>query len=127
MSETIKKHKHSIYDTDPHFIIDPISMAITTDAKKTTLIKGSHNCERFTFEMPKEIEDWRENWLLSMINAMDREVSLEESDKVLILMQLNTKRGNHWFSNVNIAEKVSPYALERMTRIYRPKISGISL
>lgn len=51
-----KKHKHSIYDTDPHFKIDPVTMAITTEAKKTTLIKGSHNCERFTFEMPKEIE-----------------------------------------------------------------------
>lgn len=57
MSEvTTKKHEHSIYDTDPHFKIDPVTMAITTEAKKTTLIKGSHNCERFTFEMPKEIE-----------------------------------------------------------------------
>lgn len=53
---TTKKHKHSIYDTDPHFKIDPVTMAITTEAKKTTLIKGSHNCERFTFEIPKEIE-----------------------------------------------------------------------
>ena len=56
MSEEIKKHKHSIYDTDPHFKIDPISMAITTEAKKLALMKGDHNCERFTFEMPKEIE-----------------------------------------------------------------------
>lgn len=57
MSEvTTKKHEHSIYDTDPHFKIDPVTMAITTEAKKLALMKGDHNCERFTFEMPKEIE-----------------------------------------------------------------------
>ena len=52
----LRNHEHIIYDTDPHFKIDPVTMAITTEAKKTVLIKGSHNCERFTFEMPKEIE-----------------------------------------------------------------------
>ena len=55
MSE-LKKHEHSIYDTDPHFKIDPVNMVITTDSKKVSLMKGDHNCERFTFEMPKEIE-----------------------------------------------------------------------
>lgn len=31
------------------------------------------------------------DWLVSMVNAIDREVPLEEADKVLILLQLDTE------------------------------------
>ena len=68
--------------------------------------------------MPKEIEDWRENWLLSMINAMDREVSLEESDKVLILMQLNTADKitafNEWVKTKLVNGKLETTQIEIM-------------
>lgn len=50
------KCKHSIYDTDPHFFIDPITRKISTECKKVALIQGDHNSERFTFEVPRHVE-----------------------------------------------------------------------
>ena len=50
-------HKHSIYDADSHFRIDPISRQILNmSSKKNTLIQGDHNSERFTFEIPRFVE-----------------------------------------------------------------------
>ena len=49
-------HKHSVYDTDLHFAIDPITRKITTECKKTQLMQKDHNSERFTFEIPRYIE-----------------------------------------------------------------------
>lgn len=49
-------HKHPVYDTDKHFVIDPISKTITTECRKVTLPQHSHRSERFTFEIPKEVE-----------------------------------------------------------------------
>ena len=49
-------HVHSVYDTDTHFSIDPITRQIkTTDQKKVMLIQGDHNSERITFEVPRFI------------------------------------------------------------------------
>ena len=49
--------KHSVYDSDTHFSINPISRAIKNESTtKTGLIQYDHNSERFTFEMPKIIE-----------------------------------------------------------------------
>lgn len=58
MSVTILSmgHKHPVYDTDKHFIIDPITKQISTDSPKLVLAQKSHNSERITFEIPKEIE-----------------------------------------------------------------------
>ena len=50
-------HVHSVYDTDMHFIIDPISRAIRNEAiPKTTVVQYDHNSERFTFEIPRYVE-----------------------------------------------------------------------
>ena len=50
-------HIHDIKDSDKYFIIDPITRGIKNDSnKKITLIQYDHNSERFTFEIPKEIE-----------------------------------------------------------------------
>lgn len=49
-------HLHSIYDTDKHFKIDPITRNITTESPKMTLMQYDHNSERFTFEIPRFIE-----------------------------------------------------------------------
>lgn len=50
-------HLHSIYDTDPHFSIDPASRVLTNRSEtKTAIVQGDHNSERFTFELPREIE-----------------------------------------------------------------------
>ena len=49
-------HSHSIYDTDKHFVIDPSTRSITALSDKLTLIQYDHNCERYTFEIPRIIE-----------------------------------------------------------------------
>lgn len=49
-------HSHSIYDTDKHFLIDPSTRSITALSDKLTLIQYDHNCERYTFEIPRMIE-----------------------------------------------------------------------
>lgn len=50
-------HKHSVYDSDLHFAINPITRTITNmSSQKTTLIQYDHNSERFTFELPRYVE-----------------------------------------------------------------------
>lgn len=49
-------HKHPVYDTDKHFVIDPITKRISTESPKIVLPQHSHRSERFTFEIPKEVE-----------------------------------------------------------------------
>jgi hypothetical protein len=51
-------HTNLIIDADPHFSIDPITRRIKNESsKKVTLIQGDHNSERFTFDMPRYIEE----------------------------------------------------------------------
>lgn len=45
-------HKHPVYDTDKHFIIDPSTRQITNESGKLVLAQNDHNSERFTFEIP---------------------------------------------------------------------------
>ena len=49
-------HSHPIYDSDKHFVIDPITRDITNNSSKLTITQYDHNSERFTFEIPKVIE-----------------------------------------------------------------------
>lgn len=50
-------HKHSVYDTDTHFIINADTREITNaSAQKIKLMQGDHNSERFTFECPRVID-----------------------------------------------------------------------
>jgi hypothetical protein len=50
-------HLHSIYDTDNHFKIDPITRAIKNESNsKVKLMQFDHKSERFTFEIPRFIE-----------------------------------------------------------------------
>ena len=49
-------HSHQIYDSDKHFVIDPITRNITNNSSKLTITQYDHNSERFTFEIPRIIE-----------------------------------------------------------------------
>lgn len=49
-------HKHSVYDTDYHFPIDPVTRTIKNLCGKVTLIQYDHNSERITFEIPRYID-----------------------------------------------------------------------
>lgn len=51
------KLKHSVYDTDTHFSIDPITRVLKNETcPKNAIIQNDHNSERFTFELPRMIE-----------------------------------------------------------------------
>lgn len=47
---------HDIVDSDPHFVIDPLTRKIIKHTEKSILILGDHNSERFTFELPRYIQ-----------------------------------------------------------------------
>ena len=50
-------HIHSVVDADKHFIINPITRAVSNSTEtKNTLFQYDHNSERFTFEMPRTID-----------------------------------------------------------------------
>jgi hypothetical protein len=50
-------HINKIYDSDPHFTINPITRQITNDSnKKTVLIQNDHNSERFSFRLARFVE-----------------------------------------------------------------------
>ena len=50
-------HKHSVYDTDNHFMIDDVTRAVKNASQtKTMLVQHDHNSERFTFEIPRYID-----------------------------------------------------------------------
>lgn len=50
-------HTHPVIDSDKHFVIDPITRAVTNaESKKTILMQNDHNSERFTFEIDKTVE-----------------------------------------------------------------------
>ena len=50
-------HKHSVYDTDPHFKIDSVTREIKNASQtKTMLVQHDHNSERFTFEIPRMVD-----------------------------------------------------------------------
>ena len=50
-------HKHSVYDTDAHFSINPFTRAIKNEStSKVAVIQHDHNSERFTFEIPRLVD-----------------------------------------------------------------------
>lgn len=50
-------HKHSVYDTDNHFMIDGVTRAVRNASQtKTMVVQGDHNSERFTFEIPRYVD-----------------------------------------------------------------------
>ncbi len=50
-------HRNKVKDTEPHFIIDPVSRTISTNSTDTErLAQFDHNSERYTFELPRYID-----------------------------------------------------------------------
>lgn len=50
-------HVHSVYDSDTHFSINPVTRVLRNEASgKTSVIQHDHNSERFTFEIPRIVE-----------------------------------------------------------------------
>lgn len=50
-------HIHSVFDSNEHFVIDPVTREITNSlSKKIVVMQYDHNSERFTFEIPKQVD-----------------------------------------------------------------------
>ena len=50
-------HDNKIYDSEPHFVIDPETRLMTTaSAGNNTIVQYDHNSERFTFEIPRFVD-----------------------------------------------------------------------
>ena len=51
------EHKHGVYDSDTRFSINAVTRQIKADPKqKAVLMQNDHNSERFTFELPRYVE-----------------------------------------------------------------------
>lgn len=50
------EHKHSVYDSDMRFEIDPATRVVKLASKKKAIVQFDHNSERVTFELPRYIE-----------------------------------------------------------------------
>ena len=50
-------HIHNIIDDDRHFVVDPITRQITNTSSKLVISQYDHDSERFTFEIPRYIEE----------------------------------------------------------------------
>ena len=60
LSETGINHKHVVPDSDTYFLIDPYTRQIeNTNYQKTVIMRGDHNSERFTFEVPRYVDGHR--------------------------------------------------------------------
>lgn len=50
-------HIHNIVDTDSHFCINPVTREVTTKADKFFVVQYDHDSERFTFQVPRYVEE----------------------------------------------------------------------
>lgn len=50
-------HAHLVKDTDVYFEIDATTRKIQAKSGKSALIQGDHNSEKFTFRLPRTIEE----------------------------------------------------------------------
>lgn len=50
-------HTHDIIDTDCHFLINPVTRTIGTKSDKLCVVQFDHGSERFTFQMPRYVEE----------------------------------------------------------------------
>ena len=61
-------HIHSVYDTDSHFSINPITRQFKNEGSaKAKVSQFDHNSERFTFEIPRYIADGHD---MSLCNSV---------------------------------------------------------
>lgn len=50
-------HLHPVYDTDPHFHLDPVTRGIShTTSEKLIIIQGDHNSQVYTFDIPRYVD-----------------------------------------------------------------------
>ncbi len=74
-------HKHSVFDKDTHFIIDPVTRAITTSSEKLHVMQFDHNSEILTFEMPRYGADGHDMSLCNRVEAHFLNIDTKTKDQ----------------------------------------------
>lgn len=94
------KHVHNITDGDRHFVVDPITRTISTDSKKLQVVQHDHDSERFTFEVPRYIEehDMSESTRIEIHYSNFIRTKKEKNDDVYIVSDILGSRDKVYFS-----------------------------
>lgn len=114
-------HTHSIFDTDKRFVIDPVTRAIANQStNKVVLIQFDHNSERFTFEVPRYVEEhdmsqstvariyFRNGGSEDYYEADDLQVSPDDEETVIF----------SWLISRNATQNVAPLEFLAKFRCY---------
>lgn len=138
-------HKHSVYDTDPHFSIDPATRVLTDMSQaKTLIIQNDHNSERFTFELPRYIDghdmslcDSVQIHYINIGSGQDRYNGLYEvtdlqispdSDDVVICSWLVSRNATQYAGSLNFIIRFACTAGAELDYVWHTAIySGISV
>lgn len=108
-------HTHPVIDGDNHFIIDPITRAVTNaESKKTILMQNDHNSERFTFEIDKTVEGHD----MTKCNKVEVHYTNEDSNKKnknagvyeVTDMQVSADNGDKLIFSWLVSENATLYA-----------------
>lgn len=74
-------HLHEVRDMDTHYVIDPITMAITNaNEAKNKLMLGDHDSEIYTFEIPRVVEG-HDMTLCNLVEVHFINVSASKTEK----------------------------------------------
>lgn len=73
-------HLHVVRDSDSHYLIDPITRAITNaNSAKNKLMQGDHNSEIYTFEIPRIVEG-HDMSLCNKVEVHYNDISADKAD-----------------------------------------------
>ena len=93
-------HIHNIIDDDRHFVIDPITRQITNNSSKLVISQYDHDSERFTFEIPRYIEehDMAECDRIEVHFTNITRTKKEQNDDTYIVEDIRSDRNAVFFS-----------------------------
>lgn len=103
-------HTHTIIDHDDHFVIDPVTRKIHPETPaKNKLVRQDHNCERYTFEIPRYIEGHdmsqcdsvRIHYQNISSNTTERSIGVYEVDDLGLLENDSEKAAFTWLISRN--------------------------
>ena len=94
-------HKHSIYDTDPHFSIDPVTRLIKNESGKVVVMQHDHNSERFTFEI-QNIIDGHDMSLCNVVEIHYNNIESSTKDKYADVYEVSDLQKSPYGDDVTI-------------------------
>lgn len=101
--------RHGVYDSDTHFTINPSNRVLKNEgSNKTVLIQYDHNSERFTFEIPRYIE----NHDMSLCNVVQVHFNNQQSRGVYDVtdMQISPENENVIIMSWLVSSEATQYA-----------------